>query len=195
MPVCTRAAVIDWLPEDAGSYGKVAMLGRKKSGSAWRPSLRVGVVVAMVVWAGLAGAQEVSENAAAVPSGLNPRVDQFLDAVGRGQVQAAYDTLLKGSALAQQTESLASLVARTAELNDRYGRFVEAEALPTRLVGRDVAVVKYLYKCEQYPVVWTLVFYRPYRGNETAARDDDWRVIAVRFDTEIESLARELDGE
>jgi len=50
--------------------------------------------------------------------------------------------------------------------------------------------LRYLYKCEDFPVVWTFGFYRPISRPDTPPDETAWRVILVRFDTEVEQLAR-----
>lgn len=155
-------------------------------------SARIVAVLLLVAIPAIGEAQESPQKAGPVPEAVSARVDQFFSSIGRGQAKAAFDTLLEGSVLAQQTESVAGLVTQTTELESRYGRFISAELVQARTIGRDLVVFRYLYKCEQFPVAWTLVFYNPRTATDTTSLDTGWRVIAVRFDTEVESLARDL---
>lgn len=54
-------------------------------------------------------------------------------------------------------------------------------------VGKDVVLLKYLYKCEKFPVVWYVAYYRDFTRAVTAS-DDRWVVISIRFDTQVEAL-------
>ena len=71
--------------------------------------------------------------------------------------------------------------------------FNDSTNLGQATIGNDLVLMKYLYKCETFPVVWYFTFYRTSpRGERTADTGDSWRVIIVRFDTELELLG--LDG-
>ena len=48
--------------------------------------------------------------------------------------------------------------------------------------------MRYLYKCENFPVVWHFTFYRTPGAGDARAKGAAWRVVAVRFDTELEQL-------
>src|SRR5690606_3269274 len=104
-----------------------------------------------------------------------------------GDVDDAYEDLLVGSRLATQDNAIATFVEKTRQIEDLYGRFDSFERIDARRVGRDLALLKYLYKSEDFPVVWYFTFFRtgnpspsdPLRGPE------DWKVIALRFDTQF----------
>lgn len=123
-----------------------------------------------------------------VIAALGARATQFLDSVSGGQTQNAYQDLLAGSPLAKQTDALKSLVSRTVELEPKYGRYRGCERIGVRRVGTDLVLMKYLYKCDNYPVLWYFTFYRTPAPGDLSPEDDTWRVIAVRFDTELDAL-------
>lgn len=120
---------------------------------------------------------------------LKARVDVFLEGVSRGTTKTAYEQLLAGSPLLKQTEAVEELVRKTDELKDRYGRYVEFEPIASRRVGKDLVLLRYLYKCESFPVVFYFTFYRTPRSDAPADKTGNWRVIIVRFDAELELLA------
>ncbi len=120
---------------------------------------------------------------------LDARVSRFLEGISAGMTQTAYQELLSGSPLLKQTEALEDLVQKTDQLKDRYGPYREFEQIGARPVGKDLVLLKYLYKCEDFPVVFYFTFYRTPGRGELPAQNDDWRVIIVRFDTELELLA------
>lgn len=120
---------------------------------------------------------------------LAARVSLFLETVSRGQAQEAYGELLRGSQLITQTDALEALIQQTGQIETTYGEYREFEPVETKRIGGDLVLMRYLYKCESFPVVWYFTFYRTPARGETAADSDAWRVIAVRFDTRLDRLA------
>ena len=117
---------------------------------------------------------------------LDDKIKQFLTDVATGKTQVAFAALLEGSRLADQEKPLAALIERTKELETKYGKYVASEQIASKRIGKDLVLLKYLYKCEHFPVVWHFVYYRT--SNEAVPENGSWRVIAVRFDTELERL-------
>lgn len=115
------------------------------------------------------------------------RVAAFFEAVSTTPTspERAYQDLLQGSPLASRKAALDTLVARTKELESRYGKYQAFELIDTKRIGTDVVVLKYLYKCELFPVVWYFTLYRDQRAAAASA----WSIVAVRFDTDVELLA------
>ena len=121
---------------------------------------------------------------------LDVRVSQFLTGVSMGETHNAYKELLAGSRLIEQDKALKELIEETQQLQTKYGRYCGSEQIAAKRVGRDLVLFRYLYKCKDFPVVWYFTFYRiPPRG-ETSPENAPWRVVTVRFDTELELLAR-----
>ena len=121
---------------------------------------------------------------------LDGKVKQFLEAVSMAEPQSAYQTLLAGSPLAKQTEAVRTLVEKTQNLKARYGAYRSFERIAAKRVGSDLVLMKYLYKCEQFPVVWYFTFYRtPQRVEGASETGGAWRVVIVRIDTDLERLA------
>ncbi len=149
-----------------------------------------GVLLLLVAWLVSARAEEASPETSA--TALEDRVAQFFDRIAAGETQAAYDRVLAGSPLAQQAEAVKALVEKTDEIKKKYGEYRRAEKIGGKQVGSDLVLLKYLYHCEQFPVVWHFAFYRaPQRTSGAAAEGTGtWRVILLRFDTDLEALAR-----
>ena len=101
------------------------------------------------------------------------------------------EVLLKGSTqLLSEAKrpALNSLIQKTdALLKEKYGKYRGHERISAKSIGKDLLLLKYLYKCEHYPIVWHFTFYRKGKTSEPAA--SPWNVIAVRFDTDLELLA------
>jgi len=149
-----------------------------------------GVLVCLLACLLPATAEEGSPETAT--TALDERVVQFLDRVAAGETQAAYDRVLAGSPLAQQTEAVKTLVEKTDEIKKKFGEYRRAEKIGSKQVGSDLVLLKYLYHCEQFPVVWHFAFYRspPRVPAGTGEGSGTWRVILLRFDTDLEALAR-----
>ncbi len=97
----------------------------------------------------------------------------------------AFRKLLTGSQLAldKNADKVKRLAERIKQFDEQYGKYVAHERIAVKRIGRDLVLMKYLYKAEHYPVVWHFTFYRP-RPNEKS----NWVVIAVKFDTNIQLL-------
>ena len=119
---------------------------------------------------------------------LDRRISQFLEGVSLGETQSAYQELLAGSQLLKRTKALKALVDNTNELQTKYGRRRAFERIGARRVGKDLVFLRYLYKCENSPVVWYFTFYRTPAPGKPLGENSIWRVITVRFDTKLELL-------
>ncbi|MEX0937511.1 MAG: hypothetical protein WDZ59_06590 [Pirellulales bacterium] len=117
-----------------------------------------------------------------VPDTLHQRIHNLFEDLALGRAESAFDTLLRGSPLEDRSNDVQRLAERAQQLKDTYGAYQSHERITSKKVGSDVAVVKYLYKCADSPVVWYFTFYRP-------STSEAWNVISVRFDTDLELLA------
>jgi hypothetical protein len=134
-----------------------------------------------------AAAQEEQALADPVVGKLDQRVTRFLDAVASGDPSDAFADLLLGSQLVEQEDAVRLLVARSKEIAQRYGAFRESEQIGAKRIGKDLVLLKYLFKCEKFPLVWYIAFYRQ-TNRQAGTNDDQWVVISVRFDTQVERL-------
>jgi len=121
---------------------------------------------------------------------LDAKVSQFLKGVSMGETQNAYKELLAGSRLIEQDKALKELTEETQQLQTKYGRYCGSEQIAAKRVGRDLVLFRYLYKCKDFPIVWYFTFYRTPPRGETPPEKAPWRVVTVRFDTELDLLAR-----
>ncbi len=160
-------------------------------------SLRLGnpaticVVLLLLAYLPAARCQQIPDP---MLDGLHNRARQFLEKVSQDQSDAAYEELLRDSPLMkqfQQSEKLKNLVEKTAELQAKYGEFRKIERIASRRIGENLVVLRYLFECEYFPVVWHFAFYRtPPRDSLAAPLELPWRMVLVRFDTELEKLAQ-----
>ena len=159
-------------------------------------SIQFAVLLVMLV--ALVTTDSPGQNAALIDdpavAAVAARASTFFEGVSEDKIQEAFAALLAGSQLAKgdRQEQLTLLMKKTRDLATNYGPYRNHERIAARRVGADLVVLKYLYKCENYPVVWYIVFYRDQReprGTEASALDT-WRVISLRLDTDLEALAR-----
>jgi hypothetical protein len=103
----------------------------------------------------------------------------FLQQVQSGAVEVAFDTLLKGSPIAEQGQQYQMLKTQAQVTLPVMGRALGFERLDENRVGTSVVVVKYLMRHEKDAITWTFVFYRPV---------DRWMVTALKFLPTIQYL-------
>ena len=123
---------------------------------------------------------------------LNTKAVDFLGGIGsEGGVDKSFEVLLTSSPLQNDQEKMQMMVARTKELRTKYGEFRKITPLPSRRVGDNLVLLKYLYECERYPVIWYFTYYRVFKATEAPRETENWVLVAVRFDTDLESLAKD----
>jgi hypothetical protein len=49
---------------------------------------------------------------------------------------------------------------------------------------------RYLFKCENYPVVWHFTYYRVAPSADATSSRESWKLISLKFDTQLEAAAR-----
>ena len=154
-----------------------------------RPTLLAASIVTGIFLLVVKPAQAEDETAFTDPvvAKLNDRVLRFLNEIAERRETDAFRDLLTGSQLAEQTAAVKTLVDRSKELVERYGQYRESEAVGAKRVGKDLVLLKYLYKCEKFPVIWHIAYYRD-AGRATTNSDDSWVVISIRFDTQLDHL-------
>jgi hypothetical protein len=148
---------------------------------------RAGVVLLLLLAPCGASGQEPPEDDAVLAL-LNERSKQFLDAVTLNRIETAIKDLLAGGPLEKQAESIKTLTTKTRELEKKYGACRGVERVDARRIGKDLVLAKYLYKCENFPVVWYFTYYRDFKRTDLSPDTESWILIAVRFDTDVELL-------
>jgi len=120
---------------------------------------------------------------------LDERMGQFLEQVSTKFVAEAYTDLLKGGHLATRAADVTALTEKTEQIQELYGDYLAFDRVYARRVGNDLVFLKYLYKCRYVPVLWHVTFYRAPERNETGpSSGNNWHVVAIRFDTNLEVL-------
>lgn len=147
---------------------------------AWLLGTAVGLAGVVPAWA-----QETSP----LKEKMDARVTKFLEGVSSGDAQGAFKELLQGSQLITQTEAVQALVTKTSRMQEQFGQCRGFEQVDAKQIASDLILMRYLYKCENFPVVWYFAFYHTPAPEELSAEIGTWRVITVRFDTRLEALA------
>lgn len=77
--------------------------------------------------------------------------------------QKGLEELLKNSPLLREEKdkTIQALSNNIREISRRFGAYLSFEPIGVKTIGRDLVVLRYLYKCQDYPVVWYFTFYRP----------------------------------
>ncbi len=116
-----------------------------------------------------------------IPESLAKQLTVFFQALMKGPeaVRPAFDTLLKGSRLAERTESVAGLAGRTEEALKVFGNAIDFEHYDTQKAGKRLLNATYLSWHALQPVQWRFVFYAP---------GADWTLINVQVSDSIEDL-------
>ncbi len=120
---------------------------------------------------------------------LDKRMDLFFDQVrSKSRTPMAYDELLSAGPLSKR-EDRKELEGQTEQIETLYGPYRSHESVYTKRVGSDLVFLKYLYKCERFPVLWHVTFYRTGVGTESSTDSSRaWQVVSIRFDTDMELL-------
>ena len=102
----------------------------------------------------------------------------------------AVEDFLKNSALAENEKTKGRVAEGLKAINQNFGAYVSYEEIGLKSIGEDLIVFRYLYKCENYPVVWYFTYYRP-RGQRsestTSSTTPPWTLIGFRFDTNLDA--------
>ena len=115
---------------------------------------------------------------------LDDKVKIFFDDILRDNPTKAFEELLRTSS---GSEQLAGIKSKLDDVKVQFGSFRDYERINAKLVGKDLIFVRYLLKCDRYPVVWTFTFYR--RPSEAGAMmANPWTLIGLRFDTNLDPL-------
>lgn len=111
----------------------------------------------------------------------------FFENIKSDSVGTAYEELLGTTQLGTE-EDRAKLEDETAKIKTIYGAYRGFKPVYTKRVGDDLIFMKYLYKCERFPVLWHITFYRASTNGDLGADTQPWQVISIRFDTNLDIL-------
>ena len=98
----------------------------------------------------------------------------------------ALDELTKNTTLGDNEKLMAGLADNLKQVTANFGPYVAYEPVGVKAVGSDLIVFRYLYKCQNYPVVWHFTYYRP-RPNAADPTTVPWTLIGARFDSNVDA--------
>jgi hypothetical protein len=159
---------------------------------------RLFLVILLMCLAGPLGAQEAPERKklvfppgevqpAATPAGkpeLTVRdpakiIDLFFLALQADKVDNAYDSLVKDTIIAERSEDVSALKARTKEALDSYGPIKGYEVIDDHAVGKNLFRRTSISLNTDLPLRWRFYFYRS--GGE-------WKLVDLRVDDGLVEL-------
>ena len=115
------------------------------------------------------------------PSGV---VAAFFGSLEKGEVDQAYDSLTKGSKIAEKPEELRQLKAKTREAIEIFGSVLGYDLVDTKLVGTRLARSTYVSLGKVFPLRWRFYFYRS---------EEAWRLIDMRVDDKLAGIFEETE--
>ena len=100
--------------------------------------------------------------------------------------KSGLETLLKNSPFEgnAKDDMIKTLAEKIDGISAQFGSYVAFEPIGVKRVGRDLVILRYLYKCQNYPLVWYFVFYRP-TPSESETAGKNWRVIHLYYDSQL----------
>jgi hypothetical protein len=103
--------------------------------------------------------------------------------------KTAFENLLRGGPLADNatSETIDTLRTKLTDAKIQCGRYRGRERIKADAIGADLVLMRFLYKCDRFPIVWYISFYRT--PTTTGTQPGQWTVISVRFDMNLEVLA------
>ena len=98
--------------------------------------------------------------------------------------------LTKNTTLADNEALLTGLADNLKTVAVNFGPYVAYEPVGVKAVGSDLIEFRYLYKCQNHPVVWHFTYYRP-RPNAADPTSVPWTLIGARFDSNLDAAFRD----
>ncbi len=114
-----------------------------------------------------------------VPTELRSMVESFFAQLAQNKPVGAFDKLLTGSRILDDTSNVATLVRQSQRVLNFYGPQERVEFISAEAVTPSFIRVRYLALHRVYPIKWVFTFYRsPAEG---------WIVALLRLDDKVES--------
>ena len=99
----------------------------------------------------------------------------------------AVEDFLKNSSLADNEKIKTKFSDGLRTINQNFGSYVSYEHIGFKMIGADLVVFRYLYKCQNYPVVWYFTYYRPRTKPSDVSSASPWNLIGFRYDTNLDA--------
>jgi len=109
-------------------------------------------------------------------------MEMFFLALKAGQINAAYDALVKGSIIAERREDISGLKERTRQALDNYGPVSGYEVVDEKAVGTSLLRRTCISLNADLPLRWRFYFYKS---------EGSWKLVDLRVDDGLVELFEE----
>jgi len=106
-------------------------------------------------------------------------------------IKKTLDDFLKNSPLVNDEKITNDIATKIKDINTTYGSYVAYEPIDVKSVGTDLIVIRYLYKCRNYPVLWYFTYYRP-SSKPGDVSSVTWSLIGFRYDSNLDILLQDM---
>ncbi|MDR2754782.1 MAG: hypothetical protein LBC20_03665 [Planctomycetaceae bacterium] len=115
---------------------------------------------------------------------LDDKIRTFFDHLMSGNTTNAFENLLLQSPLGSSSAPVTEIRTKLDETKKHVGEFHAYESYQAKPVGKDIVLIRYILKCEYYPVIWTFTFYR--KPSLQSSTGTPWQLVEMRFDSNLD---------
>ena len=111
-------------------------------------------------------------------------VNRFFGYLQRKDVDTAYDQLTRATKIAERSDDVKTLKAKTKEAMRVFGVISGYEVVSTKMVGERLVRYTIVSLGKEFPLRWRFYFYKP---------ADAWKLIDMRVDDRLAAMFDETD--
>ena len=111
-------------------------------------------------------------------------VNRFFGYLQRKDVDTAYDQLTRATKIAERSDDVKTLKAKTKEAISVFGAISGYEVVSTKTVGERLVRYTIVSLGKEFPLRWRFYFYKP---------ADAWKLIDMRVDDRLAAMFDETD--
>ena len=111
-------------------------------------------------------------------------VNRFFGYLQRKDVDTAYDQLTRATKIAERSDDVKTLKAKTKEAISVFGVISGYEVVSTKMVGERLLRYTIVSLGKEFPLRWRFYFYKP---------ADAWKLIDMRVDDRLAAMFDETD--
>jgi hypothetical protein len=108
----------------------------------------------------------------------------FFGLLQKGELDPAYDSLTRGSKIAERPEELKTLKNKTREAIEVFGAVLGYELVESKPIGSRLLRRTYISLGKEFPLRWRLYFYKS---------ENVWRLIDLRVDDRLTGMFDEQE--
>jgi hypothetical protein len=120
----------------------------------------------------------------AEPDSPEKTVARFFASIQRKEVDQAYETLTKGTKIAERAEDVKMLKSKTKDAIAVFGVIAGYDLVAKRNVGERLVSYTYVSLGKEFPLRWRFYFYKP---------GDSWKLIDLRVDDRLAAIFDEQE--